>query len=160
MALSAVTGLEGVVVADTALSEVDGERGRLVIAGHDVERLAGTRSFEALCRELWAAVPGATSELLLREALGRERVWAFGQIEGLGRALHAADGMDALRGALAQLPADLLTLGETNPTLQIVIVAVASLSGPTPRRVMPRIWSGCCGERPPPRAPRRSRPTW
>ena len=25
----------------------------------------------------------------LREALGRERVWAFGQLQGLGRALHA-----------------------------------------------------------------------
>ena len=49
---SVASGLEGVVVADTALSEVDGERGRLVIAGHDVEALGGKRSFEELCREL------------------------------------------------------------------------------------------------------------
>ena len=46
---SVASGLEGVVVADTALSEVDGERGRLVIAGHDVEAIAGQRSFEELC---------------------------------------------------------------------------------------------------------------
>jgi citrate synthase len=106
MAQSSGSGLEGVVVADTALSEVDGERGRLVIAGHDVERLAGEWSFEALCGELWAAVPGATSTDELRAALGRQRVWAFEQIESLGRALRATDGMDALRGALAQLLAE------------------------------------------------------
>ena len=106
MAGSIATGLEGVVVADTALSEVDGERGRLVIAGHDVEAIAGQRSFEELCAELWAAVPGATPVSELRRALGRERVWAFEQIETLGRALAAPDGMDALRGGLAQLPSE------------------------------------------------------
>lgn len=106
MAESGTSGLEGVVVADTALSEVDGERGRLVIAGHDVEALAGRCSFEQLCVDLWAVVPGATSASELQRALGRERMWAFEQLEGLGRALHARDGMDALRGALAQLPAE------------------------------------------------------
>jgi citrate synthase len=39
-------GLEGVVVAHTALSDVDGERGRLVIAGHDVEPLALSARYE------------------------------------------------------------------------------------------------------------------
>ncbi|HZJ55031.1 MAG TPA: citrate synthase [Myxococcaceae bacterium] len=106
MADSVASGLEGVVVADTALSEVDGERGRLVIAGHDVEELGGRRSFEELCAELWASVPGATSDAELSRALGQERVRAFEQLEGLGRVLSAADGMDALRGALGQLPSD------------------------------------------------------
>jgi len=106
MAEPGSSGLEGVVVADTALSEVDGERGRLVIAGHDVEALAGRCSFEELCRELWAGVPGAAPGSELRRALGRERAWAFEQLEGLGGALHAPDGMDALRGALGQLPAE------------------------------------------------------
>ena len=31
------SGLEGVVVADTELSEVDGEHGRLVLRGHSIE---------------------------------------------------------------------------------------------------------------------------
>ena len=106
MADSVASGLEGVVVADTALSEVDGERGRLVIAGHDVEHLGGGRTFEELCAELWGSVPGATSAEELRLALGRERAWAFEELEWLGRALIAPDGMDALRGALAQLPAE------------------------------------------------------
>ncbi|HVP61383.1 MAG TPA: citrate synthase [Myxococcaceae bacterium] len=106
MAGSVASGLEGVVVADTSLSEVDGERGHLVIAGHDVEAIAGHRSFEELCCDLWNAVPGATSAAELRRALGRARAWAFEQVQGLGHALLAPDGMDALRGALAQLPAE------------------------------------------------------
>ena len=104
MAQSSTSGLDGVVVADTTLSEVDGERGRLIIAGHDVEVIAGRSSFEDLCRDLWAAIPGVTSAPELRRALGQQRVWAFEQIGTLGRALHAADGMDALRGSLGQLP--------------------------------------------------------
>ena len=40
------SGLDGVVVADTAISDVDGERGRLVIAGADVEQLALSCDFE------------------------------------------------------------------------------------------------------------------
>ena len=40
------SGLEGVIAAETRLGEVDGERGHLVIAGHDVERLAGAVTFE------------------------------------------------------------------------------------------------------------------
>ncbi len=46
-------GLDGVEVADTALSRVDGEQGRLVIAGHDLEALAGRVTFEEVCGLLW-----------------------------------------------------------------------------------------------------------
>ena len=40
------SGLEGVVVAETELSHVDGQGGELWIRGHRVEALAGARSFE------------------------------------------------------------------------------------------------------------------
>jgi citrate synthase len=33
-------GLEGVVAAETRLSRVDGNAGRLIVAGHDIEELA------------------------------------------------------------------------------------------------------------------------
>jgi citrate synthase len=99
-------GLEGVVVAETSLSEVDGERGRLVIAGKEVEDLTGVVSFEELCARLWSAVPGATSAQELKRALGMRRQWAFDQIPSLGRALSLHDGMDALRASLAQLTAE------------------------------------------------------
>lgn len=99
-------GLEGVVVADTALSDVDGERGRLVIRGHDVEPLALRHDFEAACALLWSsALPDRAAHAALREGLGRARVRAFARLGALGDALDAADAMDALRAALAHLSA-------------------------------------------------------
>ena len=48
------SGLEGIAVAETALSHVDGARGRLIVAGHDIEALAATASFEQAAAELWS----------------------------------------------------------------------------------------------------------
>ncbi len=39
-------GLEGLVVGDTAISEVDGAHGRLIYRGHSIEALVGRASFE------------------------------------------------------------------------------------------------------------------
>ena len=47
------SGLEGVVAATTALSQVDGERGHLIIAGYDVEELAARATFEETTWLLW-----------------------------------------------------------------------------------------------------------
>lgn len=98
------SGLEGVVVADTVKSDVDGERGQLVIAGHDVESLAGRISFEDVCGLLWhGALPDDAQRQVLRAQLaeGRQRAWK--KIGALGDALAASDGMDALRAAIAHL---------------------------------------------------------
>lgn len=99
-------GLEGVVVADTRLSDVDGERGRLVIRGHDVEALAGHCDFEAVCALLWTgALPGAAAHAELRAALAQARQRAWQRLPALGDALGADDAMDALRAAVAHLRA-------------------------------------------------------
>ena len=58
-----MAGLEGVVVADTVLSEVDGERGRLVVRGGSLSEFAGELGFEE-------ATASFERELLL-EALER-----------------------------------------------------------------------------------------
>ncbi len=84
-------GLEGVVVARTKLSHVDGDAGRLVIAGDDVESLAGTVRYE----QLWARV-------LPQVDLGAARVKAFAKLPKL----EQTDGMDALRAAVAGLSTD------------------------------------------------------
>ncbi len=98
-------GLEGVLVAETALSEVDGERGRLVIAGYDVEQLAETHDFEQLLALLWRDHPWlGLAEQEPRAALARGRLRAFERLNGLGDALSLADGMDALRAAAGHLP--------------------------------------------------------
>jgi citrate synthase len=95
-------GLEGVVVADTRISDVDGERGRLVIAGADVEQLAGAVTFEAAARQVLAA-GGADPAVLGDAAFGAARSAAWELVPRLGDALDHVDGMDALRTALAHL---------------------------------------------------------
>ncbi|HEY1696311.1 MAG TPA: citrate synthase [Polyangiaceae bacterium] len=92
------SGLEGVVVADTKLSDVDGERGRLVIAGHDVEELARTAGFERVCGLLWGIGPDEA-----KERVGTGRTRAFEVLPRLGDALGKPAGMDALRASLAHL---------------------------------------------------------
>lgn len=95
-------GLEGIVVADTRLSEVDGEAGRLVVAGRDVEDLAGSATFEDACALLWGGVREAEGECVGRD-IAAGRVLAFGCLTRLGDALEREDGMDALRAAVAHL---------------------------------------------------------
>src|SRR5689334_5130324 len=89
------SGLEGVVVADTRLSEVDGEKGRLVVVGRDVERLGGEVPFEDLAALLWEqdAAPA-------RREIADGRARAFSRIDRLGDALSLPDGMDALRASI------------------------------------------------------------
>jgi citrate synthase len=101
------SGLEGVEVARTALSDVDGERGRLIVAGHDVEELADRHGFEEVCALLWdGRLPSGAVQAELRQSLGEARARAFGEIERLCSALQAPDAMDALRAAIAHLSAD------------------------------------------------------
>src|SRR5450432_4219087 len=80
------SGLENVNAADTAISHVDGEHGRLVIAGADAEQLA-----------LGATYEQATTRVL--EAGGAKQI---GEL-GLGAARDARNGMDALRAGMAHL---------------------------------------------------------
>ncbi len=94
------SGLEGVVVAETRLSEVDGERGRLVVAGHDIERLAEVASFEEVVGMLWAGAADGS-----QAALAEGRVQAFERLGKLGDALKMSDGMDSLRAATGHLSA-------------------------------------------------------
>lgn len=100
------SGLEGVVVAETAMSEVDGERGRLVIGGYEVEALAGTVGFEDVCHLLWKGrLPSPEERSGVVRALGGARKAAWELVPRLGDALRLADGMDALRAAVAHLTA-------------------------------------------------------
>jgi citrate synthase len=99
------SGLEGVVVAESALSRVDGEAGRLIVAGHEIADLVERASFEQVCALLWeGAAPSAASESAYRARLGEARVRAFAELPRLAHALAMTDPMDALRAALALLP--------------------------------------------------------
>jgi len=91
------SGLDSVVFADTAISHVDGDAGRLVIAGFDVEQLATTCSYEDAARRVIEAGGGELG------MLGPARVAAWQMLPQLGDALAAQDAMDALRAALAHM---------------------------------------------------------
>jgi citrate synthase len=129
------SGLEGVVVASTAISAVDGERGRLVIAGADVEALAARAGYEEAAARVLAAgsggppgEPAPSAVRALAVQLGAARVAAWERLARLGDALDHGDAMDALRTALAHARssgddrADALTALGTAP------VAVAAWS--------------------------------
>jgi citrate synthase len=67
-------GLEGVVAAETVLSHVDGEAGRLIYRGHAMEDLAGHASYEAVAALFWSGFADTPSdEMRLRAALGQAR---------------------------------------------------------------------------------------
>ena len=95
-------GLAGVVVTRTRLSHVDGERGRLLVAGHDVEHFAQRFDFEQGSAQLWAAAELDVGDLPARLEAAREA--AFEALPQLGDALRREHAMDALRAALAHCP--------------------------------------------------------
>ena len=98
------SGLDGTVVARTALSDVDGEQGRLVIRGYTVEDLVERATFEDVCGLMWnAAWPSPGEREALRAALSEARQRAFTLVSSLGEALTASDGMEALRAAVGHL---------------------------------------------------------
>jgi citrate synthase len=105
MSEASASGLEGVVVAETDLSDVDGEQGKLTIRGHSVEELVGRASFEDVCGLLWhGALPSASARQDIEWSLAQARVEVFELIPALGGALLVSDGMNALRAAVAHLP--------------------------------------------------------
>lgn len=97
-------GLENVVVADTALSDVDGVNGRLVIKGFSLDELAGRMSFEATAALLWADLfedlPD-TEEFASR--LGQARAEVFAGVDALRGDLLDRPPIEAMRALVAHL---------------------------------------------------------
>lgn len=100
-------GLEGVLVARTELSEVDGAGGRLSVRGHAIERLVGEVAFEGMLELLLAgALPDAARLERRRAELGAARVRAHAALLDRFDALRARDAVSTLRSALSTLDAD------------------------------------------------------
>ena len=103
----ATSGLEGVVVARTTLSDVDGKRGQLTIRGYDVEQLAGHASFEEVTHLLWhGELPDAAALAALRARLAGYRALPEEAQRATELAAKRMGPMDALRFAVAALTAD------------------------------------------------------
>ena len=101
------SGLEGVVAAETVLSEVDGQAGRLVLRGHRLQDIAGRRSVEWLIAELWRGfAQGNLSEPPLRRDLAAMRVSVFDNVLQLLPQAIRLPPIEALRLLLAAVPDD------------------------------------------------------
>ena len=102
------SGLDGIVAADTALSDVDGERGELVIAGYRVDDIAAHATFEEMTWLLWhGRLPEASELEQFRASLAARRDLPRATIDLLRAcAAEAVDPMDALRMAIGTLSLD------------------------------------------------------
>jgi len=100
-------GLEGVVVAESSLSYIDGSVGKLVYRGHAIEDLAREASYEEVLYLLWHGELPTRDELAaFEESMAAERAVDDAVLETLA-ALAEADErpMAALRTAVSMLSA-------------------------------------------------------
>jgi citrate synthase len=105
MSTQVALGLEGVVAAQTRLSSVDGEAGKLVLAGYPVEELAPQASFEEVVHLFWhGRLPKAEELPVLQwDLAGRRRLPDAAMALLLRAAEQKAPVMDVLRMAAAVL---------------------------------------------------------
>jgi len=98
------SGLEGVVAAETVLSDVDGARGELIVRGFSLDELR-TRRFEDVAAMLFAGffddLPDAAG---FAEALGAARVRIFAQVSAIDYAVLRLPPVEAMRALIARLP--------------------------------------------------------
>jgi citrate synthase len=97
-----VDGLDSVVAAETVLSEVDGDAGRLLIRGRTLDEIAGRWPFESAVALLWAGFfPGLPEDLPPR--LGKARADVFEEVAALDGALVGRPAIEAVRALMARL---------------------------------------------------------
>lgn len=118
-----MTGLEGVVAAETSLSRVDGDRGELIIAGYRVEDLAPQASFEEVVQLLCGELPPPSHSCAIQslapvvEPAAKAPTWRSADRPAGQPAVHEGkaaascrspysygDPMDALRAGIAAIP--------------------------------------------------------
>jgi len=132
--------LEGVVATSTRLSHVDGEAGRLTIAGYAVEELAPYASFEEMAYLLLhGRLPEPSERVGFTQDLAGRRALSPTVLEVLREAAATqALPIDALRMAAA-----LLSLGREENPVDDALTAIASF--PT---IVGVYWRALNGERP------------
>ena len=99
-------GLEGVVAAQTRLSRVDGENGKLYYCGYPIQDIAAKATFEEVCYLLWnLRLPNATELAALKKELSSFRELPRPVLDLLSRFPRDAHPMVALRSAISALGA-------------------------------------------------------
>ena len=99
-----ISGLDDVVVAETVLSDVDGQAGRLVIRGHSLDDLVGNATYERVLAMLW---DGFFAELpdveRLRARLGKARRDVSEHLTAVDAKLLQLPLFDAVRALVARI---------------------------------------------------------
>jgi len=100
--MNVADGLEGIVAAETVLSDVDGAAGRLIIRGHSLDEIAGRWTFEEVTSLLWS---GFFEHLPsdMRAALGAARVEVAGELAALDVGLRTRTPIEIMRALTARL---------------------------------------------------------
>lgn len=97
-------GLAGVVAADTALSFVDGEAGRLVYGGYDIADLGGNASYEEVIYLLWNSDLPTRKQLdTFKAALHANRALPAAVLQAMHSFPHEAHPMAVLRTVVSGL---------------------------------------------------------
>ena len=97
-------GLAGAVVADTALSMVDGEKGELIYRGYDIAELGAKASFEEVVYLLWhGALPNQAELVELKAKLSARRELPAQLLQLLKSLPASAQPMAVLRTAVSAL---------------------------------------------------------
>jgi citrate synthase len=92
-----------VVAAETVLSDVDGQAGRLVIRGHSLDDLVSRTNYEGVLKLLWAGFfPDLPNDL--RAGLGKAREQVFEHLAAADANLLVGPKFDAVRALIARLP--------------------------------------------------------
>jgi citrate synthase len=97
-------GLRGVVAAQSAIGDVNGEQGILIYQGYNIHDLAEHSTFEEVIFLLWnGRLPKADELAELKERLRRNYDVPAEVIEAMKRFPKTADPMDVLRTAVSSL---------------------------------------------------------
>jgi citrate synthase len=97
-------GLEGIIAAETSISDVQGEQGILCYCGYDINELAGKVTFEETVYLLWNESLPTLHELeKLTTALRAERELPQGIIDYITTAPSNAAPIDIMRTAVSML---------------------------------------------------------
>ena len=98
------TGLRGVLVADTAISLIDGAKGELSYRGYDIHDLAAYSTDEEVAYLLlYGALPSAAQIEEFSKALAAQRKLSPSIVEVLKKLPKTASPMDVLQGTVAFL---------------------------------------------------------
>jgi citrate synthase len=97
-------GLDGIIAAQTRLSDVRGEAGELVYAGYDINELAGKVSFEEVIHLLhWNHLPNKKELAELKATLAADRELPQGVVDILRLVPRDTPPMDVIRTAVSAL---------------------------------------------------------